>query len=65
MIKTVPDPLRAPLANIIQAVEAEHGVIDYQADPEALEYFESLDIAAEHTTLEQRITAESSHHEAN
>lgn len=48
---------------IIEAVEAEHGKVEYQADPEALEYFESLDIAQETTTLEERVTAETASEE--
>ena len=51
---------RTPIETIMQAVEAEHGVVEYQADPEALEYFESLDIANESGTLEERMTAEAS-----
>lgn len=56
---------RSPLSNIIEAVEAEHGNVEYQADPEALEYFESQEIASERTTLEERITAESTHAESD
>lgn len=55
---------RVPLETIIEAVREEHGIVEYQADPEALEYFESLDIAQETTTLEQRIAAESNQDES-
>ncbi|MEM6259140.1 MAG: GIY-YIG nuclease family protein [Planctomycetota bacterium] len=51
---------RVSLDQIITAVEAEHGTIEYQADPEALEYFESVSIAEEQGTTESRILAEAS-----
>lgn len=50
---------RVSIGMIIEAVEQEHGKVEYQVDPDALEYFESLDIAAEVGTLEERISAES------
>ena len=46
------------LDTIIRAVEEEHGDVEYQVDPEALEYFESIDIARETETLEDRVSAE-------
>lgn len=51
---------RVPLDTIIEAVEEEHGVVEYQVDPDALEYFESIDIANEKSTLEERIVSEAS-----
>lgn len=51
---------RVPLNTIIEAVEKEHGVVEYQVDPDALEYFESIDIANENSTLEERIVSEAS-----
>ena len=56
---------RVPLETIIDAVEAEHGNIDYQADPEALEYFESIEIENEVGTVENRISAEAANPELN
>lgn len=49
---------RVSIDQIITAVEAEHGTVEYQVDPEALEYFESLELAEETTSVEDRIAAE-------
>lgn len=46
---------RVNLQTIISVVETHHGQVDYVADPEALEYLESIAIMNEHDTLESRI----------
>ena len=49
---------RVELSRIISIVNKRHGEIEYQADPEALEYLESVAINNDHMPLEQHVAQE-------
>lgn len=49
---------RVNLDTIIKAVKDEHGEIDYVADPEAFEYFESIAVDEDIESLESKMSKE-------
>lgn len=48
---------QAPLNTIIDLVEEHHGKVEYQVDPEALEWRESIEIEGDNDDVESNLTA--------